>query len=249
MKKLVIAKFGGSVIGVDGISIPIILQRINELRKNAKVITIFSAPLTILDGQKCSLTDIALDLGRKAENGESVKVDQIKKTYEKILELVSSEYQNDCKNTIDLLLEKSQTALDLAKEKGEFANEVRSKTLAFSGEMLMSQVMKYIMKSQDIKCQSVDFDVWPIITDNNIEATNFLVSESLERLEPIEKLVQENDVVSIGGFIGKTVDGIITTYERGGSDRTAVISGTDSVSMNALSTSRCSDESSWPFCR
>ena len=29
------------------------------------------------------------------------------------------------------------------------------------------------------------------------------------------------EVVTIGGFIGKTEDGIITTYERGGSDRTA----------------------------
>jgi aspartate kinase len=34
-------------------------------------------------------------------------------------------------------------------------------------------------------------------------------------------LVEQNEVVSIGGFIGKTVDGLETTYERGGSDRTA----------------------------
>ena len=34
-------------------------------------------------------------------------------------------------------------------------------------------------------------------------------------------LVEKNEVVTIGGFIGKTIDNIITTYERGGSDRTA----------------------------
>ena len=34
-------------------------------------------------------------------------------------------------------------------------------------------------------------------------------------------MVNQNDVITIGGFIGKTSDGIITTYERGGSDRTA----------------------------
>jgi aspartate kinase len=33
--------------------------------------------------------------------------------------------------------------------------------------------------------------------------------------------VASNDVVSMGGFIGKTTDGLETTYERGGSDRTA----------------------------
>src|ERR671913_316253 len=35
------------------------------------------------------------------------------------------------------------------------------------------------------------------------------------------KLLEENEVISIGGFIGKTIDGLETTYERGGSDRTA----------------------------
>ena len=34
-------------------------------------------------------------------------------------------------------------------------------------------------------------------------------------------LVENNEVVTIGGFIGKTADCITTTYERGGSDRTA----------------------------
>jgi len=33
MKKLVVAKFGGSAIGPDGISIPIIVDRINDLKK------------------------------------------------------------------------------------------------------------------------------------------------------------------------------------------------------------------------
>jgi aspartate kinase len=34
-------------------------------------------------------------------------------------------------------------------------------------------------------------------------------------------LIENNEVVTMGGFIGKTPDGLETTYERGGSDRTA----------------------------
>jgi len=221
LNKLVIAKFGGSAIGVDGISIPIILQRINELKRSSKVIAIFSAPLTMHGGEKRSLTDIALELGKKAEKGQTVDVNEIKRVYEKIIELVGDNYQVECKNIINTFLEKSKAALYVAKQKGEFADEARSKTLAFTGEILISKVMDYIMKSQGIKSASVDFDIWPIITDHNIESTNFLVSESFERIEPLEKLLQENDIISIGGFIGKTKDGIMTTYERGGSDRTA----------------------------
>jgi len=85
----------------------------------------------------------------------------------------------------------------------------------------MSYVMDYILKSQGIKSKAVGLDNWPIITDSNIESTNFLASESNKRVERLERLLDENQVVTIGGFIGRTTDGIITTFERGGSDRTA----------------------------
>ena len=221
MAKLVVAKFGGSAIGADGLSIPIIIQRINSLKKDAKVLAVFSAPLTIQDGKTKSLTDLVLELGNKAEKGEDVNLQGVKSSYDKILELVSSEYSGDCKMTIDSFLEKSQKALDDAKQKREFAEEIRSRTLAYSGEILMSHVMNYILKSQGIKSEALEMETWPIITDNNIESTNFLVSESSQRIGELENLLNENEVVCIGGFIGKTTDGVITTYERGGSDRTA----------------------------
>jgi aspartate kinase len=221
MKKLVVAKFGGSAIGADGLSIPIIIQRINTLKKDAKVIAVFSAPLTIQNGTTRSLTDIVLELGRNAEKGTSPNLDELKNAYYKILELVSSDFQQDCKKIIDSFLEKCGKALEDSKQKGEFADEIRSRALGNSGELVMSHVMNFILKSQGISSVAVDFEAWPIITDNNIESTNFLVSESLEKIESLEKLLDQNDVLCIGGFIGKTPDGIITTYERGGSDRTA----------------------------
>ena len=221
MTKLVVAKFGGSAIGADGLSIPIIIQRINSLKKDAKVLAVFSAPLTIQDGKTKSLTDLVLELGNKAEKGEDVNLQGVKSSYDKILELVSSEHSGDCKITIDSFLEKSQKALEEAKQKREFAEEIRSRTLAYSGEILMSHVMNYILKSQGIKSEALEMETWPIITDNNIESPNFLASESSHRSGELENMLNENEVVCIGGFIGKTPDGVITTYERGGSDRTA----------------------------
>ena len=219
--KLVVAKFGGSAIGPDGLSIPIIIQRISDLKKDSKVVCVFSAPLTIKDGKTRSITDIILDLGQKAESGQTVNLDIIKDTYQKITQLVGTQYQNECKKVIDEFLNKAQKSLDAAKEKREFANEIRSNALAFSGEILMSYVMDFILKAKGIKSSSVPFDSWPIITDKNIESTNFLYSESIKRIDTLEKLVEQNDIVTIGGFIGKTTEGITTTYERGGSDRTA----------------------------
>jgi aspartate kinase len=81
--------------------------------------------------------------------------------------------------------------------------------------------MDYIMRTHGIKSDHVDIDKWPIITDDNFEAANFMVEESKQNKGHLLDLIEYNEVVSIGGFIGKTIDGLETTYERGGSDRTA----------------------------
>ncbi len=221
MMKLVVAKFGGSAIGIDGVDIPLVINRINDLKKDSKIIAVFSAPLTIQNGKKCSLTDVILEQGRNVEKGTKATLDTIKSCYKKILELVNSENKEDCQKTINLFLKKAENALDEALEKKEFAEEIRSRALAFSGEILMSHVMNYILRSNGIKTDAVSYDDWPIITDHNIESTNFLASKSRESMDKTAKLVEENEVVTIGGFIGKTPDGVTTTYERGGSDRTA----------------------------
>jgi len=221
MTRLIIAKFGGSAIGPDGVLIPQIIERINNLKKDSKVIAVFSAPLTTHDGKKRSLTDVILEQGRNAQNGITPTLEIVKKSYQQILQLVNEDNKKNCENIIETHLQKSQKALDDAFENKEFVDETRSRALAFSGEILMSHVMSHILKSNQIKTNSVEFDDWPIITDNNIESTNFLVSESKEKMGKISELVENNQVVTIGGFIGKTVDGVTTTYERGGSDRTA----------------------------
>ena len=221
MKNLVIAKFGGSAIGIDGNLIPIIIKRINELKKDAKVIAVFSAPLTLSDGKQRSLTDIALSLGQKAQTGNAVNLEELKKPYQKILEFVDKKYKEECKKMIDSFLEKSLQAIKQATQKKEFVDETRSRALAYSGEILMSYVMDYVLKSAGIKSTIIGFEIWPIITDKNIESANFLASQSIQHIAPTETLLEKNDVLSIGGFIGKTEDGLETTYERGGSDRTA----------------------------
>ena len=173
MNSVIIAKFGGSTIGVDGISIPIIIQRISSISKNANVIAVFSAPLTVVEGKRTSLTDVALELGDRAKDGKISDLIILRKTYEKILELVSSEFQDNCKMIINDCLDKVRIELEKAMEKKEFSDEIRSKTLAYSGEILMSYVMEYILQSQGIKSKAVKLENWPIITDNNIESVSY----------------------------------------------------------------------------
>ena len=100
MTNLIIAKFGGSAIGPDGISIPQIIERVNSLKKDSKVIAVFSAPLTLHNEKKRSLTDVVLEQGKNAENGIRPSLDIVKIAYQKILQMVN----DDNKKNVRMLL-------------------------------------------------------------------------------------------------------------------------------------------------
>ena len=92
MSKLTIAKFGGSAIGIDGEGIPEIVKRIKEIQEKSKLVVVCSAPLTMVEDKKKSLTDVILGIGNDAANGNNFDFSIVEKPYMKILEYVSDEF-------------------------------------------------------------------------------------------------------------------------------------------------------------
>jgi aspartate kinase len=67
-------------------------------------------------------------------------------------------------------------------------------------------------------------DRWPIITDATFSNANPLLEECEKRIRECVLPIVENGIVPvIAGFVGRTIDGKITTLGRGGSDTTAFI--------------------------
>ena len=67
-------------------------------------------------------------------------------------------------------------------------------------------------------------DRWPIITDAAFSNANPLLEECEKRIrERVLPIVERGIVPVIAGFVGRTMDGKITTLGRGGSDTTAFI--------------------------
>jgi aspartate kinase len=219
-----VAKFGGSALGVDGILIPRVIDRIKQIiEQNTKVVAVFSAPLTDYEKKVSSMTDLAIRIGKSYASSNPVEIEVLRQVYEQIAaRYISNEkYYNEFIQNLEKFNRQVIISLKQAAENRRFVDVVRSRTLAYSGEITMSYLMNYIMRSYDIRSDHVDIDRWPIITDDNFEAANFILGESRRNSSHLIDLVGHNDVVAIGGFIGKTVDGLETTYERGGSDRTA----------------------------
>ena len=221
-KRLVVAKFGGSALGVDGGFAPAVVRRISEIGANAKAVCVFSAPLAAdAGGPPRSITDIVIGLGEAAESGREADLSQVRAAYEKMAGPAGPGLEAECGEAIDSHLARAERALETARQDRSFADEARAEALAFAGELLSSRVMDCILRESGARSAAVPFESWPIITDSNIEAANFLHAESARSTGALESLLEGNDVVTMGGFIGRTAGGVTTTYERGGSDRTA----------------------------
>ena len=213
------AKFGGSAIGVDGEGVPGIVERVRQIGAGSKVLAVFSAPLTEVGGERKSLTDVVIGIG--SDPGALAGMGHVRSAYEGVLRAVGPDLRDQCRAAVDSHLAKSREAL----ESGDFADERRSVALGFAGEILMGTVMDYVLRSAGLDSAAIPFDDWPIVTDDNIEYTNFLADRSREKMGAAAGLLRSHAVVCMGGFIGRTRDGRVTTYERGGTDRTAADMG------------------------
>jgi aspartate kinase len=222
LEQLIIVKFGGSALGIDGVKIPIVIRRIKELKRNAKIVCVFSAPLTHYEGRNLSMTDVAIRVSRNYASLNPVDIDILKEVYLKISDkCLSCDYRQNFASDLEKFTEIVLVSLKQVAENRRFVDVSRSRILAYSGEIVISCLMNYILKSNGVNSESVSVGEWPIVTDDNFEAANFMLDESKKHLDSLVDLLECHDVLCIGGFIGKTIDGLETTYERGGSDRTA----------------------------
>jgi aspartate kinase len=220
--KLTVAKFGGSALGNGGSGIPKVVDRIKQMQNDGKVVAVFSAPLANYGDKIRSLTDVAIKIGRSYADSKPVDIEILREVYQDIaVKYMNESYRKEFLPVLDGLYKQVIVSLKQAMEYKRFIDVTRARMLAYSGEVAISYAMDYVMKSNDIDSSHVDMSSWPIVTDDNFEAANFLFDESKNASKPLVDMIESNSVVSIGGFIGKTSDGLETTYERGGSDRTA----------------------------
>lgn len=94
------------------------------------------------------------------------------------------------------------------------------------GERTSARIFAASLKSRGIQAHYFDptDKDWPIMTDDNFSNANPLETASFQRVRRYMKpLLGDGIVPVIGGFIGRTRDGRISTLGRGGSDTTALL--------------------------
>jgi aspartate kinase len=122
--------------------------------------------------------------------------------------------------TTDLLMNTMKNTSNGKLEKHELDD------ILAMGERTSVRIFAAALRTNGIQSCYLDplDDRWPIITDANFSNANPLLNECEKRIqERILPIIKKGTVPVIAGFIGRTLDGKITTLGRGGSDTTAFI--------------------------
>jgi aspartate kinase len=122
--------------------------------------------------------------------------------------------------TTDLLMNTMKNTANGKLEKHELDD------ILAMGERTSVRIFAAALRTNNVPSCYIDplDDRWPIITDAAFSNANPLLEECEKRIqERIRPIIEKGTVPVIAGFIGRTLDGKITTLGRGGSDTTAFI--------------------------
>ncbi len=214
-KTVSVAKFGGSLLDVEGKGIPKIIKQIEEIKAKdcCGPIAVFSAPM--------SITDALIKIGESYAQACHLSLDPVFEVYNRLAELYVKgkwvkEFQEELTNYKTL----TQATLEAVNKR--FSGNLKARTLTLGGELAMSMLMYYILKSHELDPCNLSMEDWPIVTDDNFEDALPNYEASKKRLHTLIDPLEEAQVVVLAGFLGITADGLETILGRGGSDLTAV---------------------------
>jgi aspartate kinase len=214
-KPLSVAKFGGSLLDAEGKGIPKIIKRIKEinLKDGFGPIAVFSAPM--------GCTDALISIGESYAQACALPLEPVFEVYERLAKLyIKGKWQKQAEDELANYKALTQTTLDAVNKR--FSGNIKARTLTLGGELAMSMVMDYILKSNGLDSCCVSLEDWPVVTDDNFEDAMPNYELSKKRLHSLIEPLEDGKIVSLAGFLGVTADGLETILGRGGSDLTAV---------------------------
>ena len=214
-KTVSVAKFGGSLIDVEGKGIPKIIKQIKEIRAkdgNGPVV-VFSAPM--------GCTNKLIRIGESYTQACHLPLEPVFKVYQHFAKLyVKGKWLKQAQDELATYKKLTHTTLEGVNKR--FSGNIKARTLTLGGELTMSILTDYILKSNGVDSRWLSMENWPIVTDDNFEEAQPNYELSKKRIHSLIEPLENGKVICLAGFLGVTTDGLETILGRGGSDLTAV---------------------------
>ncbi|HYA77559.1 MAG TPA: hypothetical protein VEF91_02460 [Verrucomicrobiae bacterium] len=215
LKALSVAKFGGSLLDVEGKGIPKIIKQVKRIRKKDGFgpIVVFSAPM--------GCTNALIQIGESYARACPLPLEPVFDVYERLAKThVKGEWHKQA--VIELANYKALTQATLDSVNKRLSGNIKARILTLGGELAMSTLADYILRSNGFDSCSVSPEDWPIVTDDNFEDAIPNYELSKKRIHTLIEPLEDRKIASLAGFLGVTSDGLETILGRGGSDLTAV---------------------------
>jgi aspartate kinase len=142
-----------------------------------------------------------------------------------VAELVADpERRTGLLKTIDVYLDEFATFCHSVRILGEVTPRAMD-AISSLGERINARIVAAALQAREIAAQAVDaMDL--IVTDDRFQqASPLMESTEAQVNEVLRPLLDQQIVPVVTGFIGATIDGVVTTLGRGGSDYSAAILG------------------------
>ncbi|UMB54738.1 bifunctional aspartate kinase/homoserine dehydrogenase I [Lutibacter sp. A64] len=210
-----VLKFGGSSVASSE-SIKKVINIVKESSNNNKTAVVVSA----LGG----VTDLLLEAGNLACNGNNSYLDTFKTIEEKHLqvvrELIPINNQSGVLGQIKKMLNLLENTLEGVFLINELSNKTSDKIVSF-GELFSSFIIANALQNNNLDAVLKNSQEL-IITNENFSNASVKFDKTNANIEAFFKQ-NTNKVVVFPGFVAKTENGEVSTLGRGGSDYTAAI--------------------------
>ncbi len=166
-------------------------------------------------------TDTLIHIGESYAQSTPLSIEPLFEIYDRLAKAhVKGELLNQALEKLANYKELTQVALDSVNKR--FSGNIKARLLTLGGELSMSTLANYILRSNGLDSCTLALEEWPIVTDDNFEdaAPNYEMSQ--KRIHALIEPLEEDKVISLAGFLGITADELETILGRGGSDLTAV---------------------------
>jgi aspartokinase/homoserine dehydrogenase 1 len=221
MAKLVVLKFGGSSVG-GAERMKRVANIVFGAKSKSQVIVVVSALSKVTD----LLMSAAMHASHNNRSGLDRDLEGIITLHDvTVRDLALSESKTEAlEKAVEKLVTELSQLLESILNLGELTPRILDLVLSF-GERLSVELVAATLDNASVAAKPLSATTL-IVTDDNFGIAQPLLNKSEAKSRPVlKKLLADNIVPVVTGFVGATEQGITTTLGRGGSDYTATILG------------------------
>src|SRR5665647_349758 len=114
------------------------------------------------------ITDALIKIGESYAQASQLPLDPVFEVYDRLARLyVNGKWLKQVQEELINYKALTQATLDAVNKR--FSGNIKARTLTLGGELAMSVLMDYILKSHALDSCSLSMEDWPVVTDDNFE--------------------------------------------------------------------------------